>query len=363
MSSLLKLISPAAVILLLHSCSEKTETLTVTESSITESIYASGIIKSENQYSVFAKVNGIVEHVYVESGDEVIKGSPILSIYNEAQIINNENANLTAKFYNFNSNVKKLNELRSQIDIAQLKMKNDSIQFKRQAKLLAENAGTQVEYEGSELAYQASSTNYQSAITQYDEYRRQLDFNSTQAQKNARISGIMAKDYTVYSEIDGKVYNITKLKGEMISVQTELAVIGDANKFVLQMQVDERDILRIKLGQKVIISLDSYGDSTFSAQITKINPIMDIRSKTFLLEAAFDSQPGILYPNMNFEANIIIESRDNAIVIPRNYLIDGHIVIDEKGDSIEVLTGLKNYQQVEILKGLNVGDKIKQLAE
>jgi multidrug efflux pump subunit AcrA (membrane-fusion protein) len=242
-------------------------------------------------------------------------------------------------------------------------MKNDSIQFARQKKLLAENAGTQIEYEGSELSYQASSTNYQSAITQYEEYRRQLDFNSSQAQKNARISGIMAKDYTVYSEIDGKVYSITKLKGEMISVQTELAIIGDASKFVLEMQVDESDILRIKLGQKVIISLDSYGDSTFTAKITKINPIMDIRSKTFLLEAEFVKQPSVLYPNMNFEANIIIESKDKAIIIPRNYLIDEHIVLNAKGDSIEVVTGLKNYQQVEIVAGLAVGDKIKQPVE
>ena len=64
----------AGISLTLGSCSEKIPTISPTESAITESIYASGTIKSENQYSVFSKVNGIVEHVYVKAGDFVIKG-------------------------------------------------------------------------------------------------------------------------------------------------------------------------------------------------------------------------------------------------------------------------------------------------
>ena len=80
------------------SCAEKKESITPTFSSITESIYAAGIIKSDNQYAVHPKVNGIVDEVFVESGDYVIVGSPIISIYNETQRLNNENAQLTADF-------------------------------------------------------------------------------------------------------------------------------------------------------------------------------------------------------------------------------------------------------------------------
>lgn len=347
------------LLIVLGACSEKTVTISPVESDITESIYASGIIKSENQYSVFAKVNGIVDHVYVESGDYVIKGSPILSIYNDAQRLSSQNADLTADFYNFNSNVKKLNELKGQIEIAKLKMVNDSLQFERQKKLRAAGAGIELEYEGIELAYQASITNYKSTITQYDEYKRQLSFNSSQAQRNAEISGLQEKDYTVYSEIEGMVYSINKARGEMISIQSELAVIGDSKRFILEMQVDERDILNVKLDQLTIVTMDSYGDKTFEARITKINPIMDIKSKTFLLEATFVEQPDVLYPNMNFEANIIFNRKEKALLIPRNYLINDSIVLNADGDSLVVQIGLKNYQQVEILSGLTVTDKIR----
>lgn len=352
-----KLLVLCAVFLSL-SCAEKKESITPTVTGITESIYAAGIIKSDNQYSVYPKVNGIVDNVYVESGDYVIKGSPILSIYNETQRLNNENAQLTADFYNFNTNVNRLKDLKNQIEISQKKMVADSIQFKRQKKLLEGDAGTQVDFEMSELNYQTSQTNYQSAINQYNDYYRQLKFNSSQAKKNLQISGATEKDFTVYSEIDGKVYSINKLKGEMISVQTELAIIGDDKKFILEMQVDEKDILKIQMGQQVIVSLDSYGDSTFMAEITKINPIMDVRSKTFLLEAEFIEQPEVLYPNMNFEANILLSSKDEALVIPRKYLVNEEFVINVEGDTIPVVTGLMNYQQVEIISGLTATDKI-----
>jgi len=349
----------AALIFFLSACADKVPTISPTESAITESIYASGIVKSENQYAVFAKVNGIVEHVYVQSGDYVIKGSPILSIYNETQRLTNENAKLTADFYNFNSNVKQLNELKNQIEISKLKMENDSAQFERQKKLRASGAGTDVEYEASELAFQASAAKYQSAITNYEEYKRQLSFNSTQAQRNVQISGLAERDFTVYSEIEGRVYTINKEKGEMINIQSELAVIGDSKLFILKMQVDERDILQIKLGQPVIVTLDSYGDQTFEAKITKIYPFMDTKSKTFQLEAQFDTQPEILYPNMNFEANIVIKSKEKTLLIPRNCLVNNSFVINEKGDTISIVTGLKNYQQVEILSGLSLTDKIR----
>lgn len=349
----------AGISLTLGSCSEKIETISPTESAITESIYASGTIKSENQYSVFSKVNGIVEHVYVKAGDFVIKGSPILSIYNDAQRLTNENAKLNADYYNFNSNVKQLNELKNQIEIAKLKSQNDSAQFERQKKLRASNTGTDVEYEASQLKFQASEANYQTAITNYEEFKRKLDFNSSQAQRNLQISGLAAKDYTVYSEIEGIVYTINKEKGEMINIQSELAVVGDSKLFILEMQVDERDILKINLGQRVVITMESYGDQTFEAKITKIYPFMDTKSKTFKLEATFIKPPETLYPNMNFEANIVVNEKAKTLLIPRKCLIDDGFVIRENGDTIPVVTGLKNYQQVEILSGLSITDKIR----
>lgn len=347
-----------AVVLLFASCSNDQETTFPSNQSITESVYASGYIKSKNQYTVFPKVNGIVEHVYVSSGEQVIKGSPLISIYNETQEINNQTAKLTANFYDFNSNVEQLNELKNQISIAATKVKNDSVQYERQLKLKNEGVGTPIELEASELAYKNSISKYQSAQTQYKEYKRQLSYNSAQAQKNLQIAGAAKRDFTVFSEIDGKVYSIDIEKGEMVNVQTQLAIIGDENLFILEMQIDEKDILRTKVGQQVIVTLDSYSDETFEAVITKIHPIMDIKSRSFLIEAEFKEQPKLLYPNLNFQANIVIKTKNNVLLLPREYLVNDSTVINAKGDSLRIKTGLKDFRKVEILEGLTEKDEI-----
>jgi multidrug efflux pump subunit AcrA (membrane-fusion protein) len=344
--------------MLAFACSADKETTFPTNESITESVYASGYIKSKNQYAVFPKVNGIVEHVYVSSGDQVIQGSPLISIYNETQEISNQNARLTANFYDFNANVSQLNELKNQISIAETIVKNDSLQYERQLKLEREGAGTAVELEGSELAYKNSVSRYKSAQTQYTEYKRQLSYNSAQAQKNLQIAGAAKRDFTVFSEIEGKVYSIDIEKGEMVNVQTQLAIIGDENKFILEMQIDEKDILRTQVGQKVIVTLDSYHDQTFEATITKIHPIMNIKSRSFLIEAEFIEQPEILYPNLNFQANIIINSKENVVLIPREYLVNDTTVLNKLGESLRVRTGLKDFRSVEILDGLSIKDEI-----
>ena len=108
------------------SCSSKIEKTKPTIESITESIYASGIVKSKNQYEVFANVNGIIKNVFVVEGDSVRKGSPILSISNTVQLLNKENAKLAANFANINFNQEKLNEAKSFMLLSIDKLKNEA---------------------------------------------------------------------------------------------------------------------------------------------------------------------------------------------------------------------------------------------
>jgi len=342
------------------SCNSKVEKVKPVKESISESIYASGTIKSKNQYQVFSIVNGIIEEVFVSEGDTIKKGTPLLTISNEAQRLNKENAELAANYADINANQGKLNEADMQIALSKSKMQNDSVLLFRQRILFQKQIGTKVELEQRELAYENSKTNYYSAKVRYNDLKRQLDLNSAQSKKNLLISGKLERDYTITSEIDGIVYSLNKSKGELVGAQTPLAVIGDASGFVLEMQVDEYDILKIKKGLNILVTLDSYKGKVFEATVTKINPLMNERSKTFLVEATFVVQPEILYPNITFEANIVLHSKPEAILIPRNYLVNDSTVIKSNGDKITVKTGLKDYQKVEIISGLTLDDELQK---
>ena len=103
----------------------------------------------------------------------------------------------------------------------------------------------------------------------------------------------------------------------MVNPQTPLATIGDAFIFLLEMQIDEYDVAKVKLGQKVLLTMDSYKNEVFEARVSKINPMMNERSKSFTIEAEFIKQPSVLYPNLTAEANIIIQVKQNALTIPR----------------------------------------------
>jgi HlyD family secretion protein len=156
------------MLFLLIGCSPKVESTSPVE----QAISASGYVKSKNQYAVYPKVNGIVEHVYVSSGDEIIKGSHLISVYNETQKINNETARLTADFYNYNSNVEQLNELKNKINSVVLKVKSDSIQYNRQLALKESGVGLAIELENAELMYKNSKSSYATAQNQYNEFKR-----------------------------------------------------------------------------------------------------------------------------------------------------------------------------------------------
>ncbi len=344
----------------LVACKDKVEKIKPTQSSITESIYASGTIKSKNQYQAFATVNGIIDKLFVAEGDTVVIGTPILSISNEAQKLSLENAGLTADFNDASSNQGKLNDALQNISLLKSKLKNDSSLYERQNNLWQQQIGSRVELEQRQLALDNSRNAYQTAIIKYNDLKRQLNYSASQSKKNFQISSKQEKDFTIKSEIDGVVYDISKKKGEIVNPQTSIATIGDGSSFILEMQVDEYDIFKIKMGQTVLVTLDSYKGKVFEATVTKINPLMNERSKTFMVEATFIKQPDVLYPNITFEANIVLRSKDNALLIPRSYMIGDNMVMKANGDKVQVKTGLKDFQQIEILSGISLSDEIQK---
>lgn len=338
------------------SCSKSGETISPEQGDITESVYASGIIKSEGQYQVYPRSNGILQTLFVQEGDQVKSGQVLFSIYNETSRLSRENAQLLAEFNAYENNSDKLRELKMNIDLARNKMLNDSINFERQKTFYRQEIISKNAYEQSELLYENSKTAYRSAQLRYNDLKRQLAFSDRQSQRNLEISRNVESDFLVKSEQNGKVYAILKEKGEMVNVQTPVAIIGAADRFMIELQIDENDIVRIREGQKLLVILDSYKDQTFEARVTKINPYLNERSRTFTIEAAFTQKPPQLYPNLSLEANIVVNSKKGALLIPRKFLIDDHYVMRQDGKKIKVKTGLKDYQKVEILEGISKND-------
>ncbi len=351
------------LLLLVVGCGSKSETIHPKIQDISSSVYASGTVKSKSQYQAVPLVSGIIRDIYVDDGDYVKKGQLLFRIDNSAQLINEENAALSASYYDLSSNQDKLEDARNSIRLAREKLKTDSLMYVRQLNLFNQNVISKVELEQRELAYQSSQNAVSNAIIRYNDLKKQINFSAKQSKNNLALSSKSASDFEIRSDINGRVYSVLIERGMLVNPQVPVAILGSADSFVLEMQVDEYDIAKVDLNMRVLITMDSYKGQVFEAKVSKINPLMNERSKTFKVEATFINPPKRIFPNTSFEANIVIESKKKVLTIPRSYLLKGDSVLLANGTRKKVEVGLRDFELVEIRSGLKPNDEIILEAE
>lgn len=348
------------LMILLWSCSSKEEFLQPSRTTIISSVYASGEVKSKDQYQVYSKVNGMVDRVWVKKGQIVKKGDVLVQLENTSAQKNYESARLQYDNAAQEAQVNKWRELKESVEIAYKKYQTDSMVYFRQKQLWSKEIGTKLEYEQKELLFQQSKSNWIAAKARLADFNRQTAFNRSVQQKNVELTKSLQEDFFIRSAVDGKVYDLVKERGEWVTPAAPIAIIGNAGTYVIELAVDEKDIVKIKVGQTVTVRMDSYKDSVFSATVSSIDPIMNTKTRTFTIVASFVQQPAVLYPYLTVEANILIAQKEKALVIPIAYLTDQNEVKLSDGSWVKVETGLRNYQYVEIVKGITAESKLSR---
>ena len=341
------------LVMICFSCSDKQEKINPIKRDLTESVYSSVTIQPDSLYQVYSIVAGILDKNLVEEGDLVSKDKPIIQIINNTPKLNTQNAKLSFDLAkeNYKGRATILSAIEDEIISATLQFKNDSINFFRQKNIWEQNIGSKSEFDAKKLKYQLSSNNLNLLQSNYNRTKNELKTALKQAENNYKTSLISTKDFTVTSKINGKVYALNKNQGEIISTMEPIATIGSAYDFIIEMLVDEVDIVKISINQKVIISLDAYKGEVFTGKVSKIYPKKDERNQTFLVEALFAEAPKTLFPGLSGEANIIIDKREDVLTIPKEYLIEGNKIKTDDGE-ITIETGLQNMDFVELLSGI-----------
>lgn len=343
------------------SCSKnETEEIKPTIGAVTESVYASGVIKAEGQYTVYATVNGTLQKVNVIAGQSITKGQSLFELESDKAELNTENARLAYQLSLESSRYiqDKIAEMEMKVQSSRDKLTLDESIYNRNKNVRSQGGISEVDFERVELAYKSSKINHESAKKQLAQLKAQLKNDQSRNSINLRINQKSQSDFSVKSAFSGQLFDILVKEGTLITPQTPLAIIGQSDSFVLELEVDENDMVRVSTGQKVLVTMDSYKGQVFEALVDKIYPIMDERSRTFKIEAHFIKPPQKLYPNLTAEANIIIQIKQNIITIPKSYLIEGKYVLVDKDEKREVKTGLSDYQKVEIISGLTAEETI-----
>lgn len=219
------------ILLSLTSCKNDLQKLNPSLEPITESVYASGIIKSKNQYQVYASAAGIISRILVSKGDIISKGTPLIQIKNTAAKLNTENALLNAQYASAATNKEKLDELSIATGLSKTKLDNDLSLLQRQKNLWVQKVGTSNDLDARQLTFTSSTNAYQTAKLRFTQLQKQISFQQKQSRKTLEISKTAYGDFTVRIERDGKIYDILKETGEMVNTLNPIALVGDVNDF------------------------------------------------------------------------------------------------------------------------------------
>lgn len=348
---------------LLTRCAGNGDTVQPSYRPLTEAVYASGTVRPENEYKVYALAEGYLTEKLVDINSPVKPGSVLFKI--EA-IEQNARYKAADEVYrqalrNYQEDSPILTELKAAMQNAREKLVTDSTNYVRYQNLWANNAVSRMEFDRYELTYKTSQNDYRAARDRYLRTRNQLRVDLENAESNYKVNQNQESNYVVRSSIEGIVYEIYKERGEAVRKNDPLALVGDGRDVYLNLSIDELDIARVKVGQEVLVKVDSYKDRVFKARISKIYPMLNKQEQTFRVDAVFaEKLPGV-FAGLNVEANIITAQKDKVLTIPRTALVGKDsvkVLQDGKPQYVRIVKGAENFEWVEVAQGLDSNSRV-----
>ena len=363
MNKVCKIIVVAFAACIVISCGNMDETYTVTEQTFNEAVYASGELFPEEYHILRTSFSDRILNIFVKEGDMVESNDILVALGTPAEsrqptILENQ---LAIAKTNTQENSALFTELKHKISLAKEQYEHDEQNSKRYHELAKEKAVSLKAAEEADMIAKKSLTEYNNLQQQYTILKNQLNNQLLESEKRFADAQQSQQTKILRSPIPGKVYNINFKKDELTESNKDILMVGSSGQYKLELLIDERDIGKVALGQKVFFETSAFVGQQFDAVITKIDPVLQKETHSFKVEAKVQSEKNF-YPQSSVEANIVIRERATALMIPSEYLQKGDSVLcrfpENEIKKIKVITGVRNGHHIEIISGLHVGDII-----
>lgn len=161
----------------------------------------------------------------------------------------------------------------------------------------------------------------------------------------------------------GTVTELYIRDGFTVAPGASLGKITDLSDLKISLSIPEQYVTRVKVGDSVSVTMESYKGETFSGKISFLSPVLDKQSRTRKAEITLDTDKELIV-GMSARVRILVDKRDNVLTISKNCLIeeDGskyvYIVEDGIAKRRDVETGLYDSERIEIISGLKDGDMV-----
>jgi membrane fusion protein (multidrug efflux system) len=201
-----------------------------------------------------------------------------------------------------------------------------------------------------------------------------LKYELEAAKANWELARLQLSYCDIRSPIDGTVTNrldlmkvgntVTPVGGVIEAADSSLFVVQDLDTLQLRINVPERELAKLSLGQPAELTFDAVPGRAFQGQIVLISPAIDPATATFPVRIRVTETGGLLRPGMFARVAIIYERKPDALQIPRTALLDGDgppkvfVVKDGKAAERAVKLGLSNGAWIEVTSGLKDGEQV-----
>ena len=351
---------------LLGACKPKYDEVSPKTGPVTEAVFASGSIDPKDAYMVTGLSDGFIVKSYVTEGDMVRDNQVLFKLDNRQQHtqVNIARTNLQYARISASDNSPTLQQVKNQLDAARVKLQTDSVTLTRYENLYKTQSVSKQDLDNVRLNSESSRSNYLATLENYkataDRVKQDLE-NNKELLANAEEGN---EYYDLFATGAGKVYQVFKKQGDLVRRGEQVAQLGNPDSIVINLDVDEGTIAKVKLGQLALIELNSEKNKTYKAVITKIYPHFNDASQSYKVEARFTDKVNGLISGTQLQANIITAVKDNTLLVPHTYVsADNKVVVRraEKLDTIKIETGIVSDDWVEVLSGLSATDKIVKL--
>jgi HlyD family secretion protein len=362
-------IAVIAVIIIFNLQSQREKSIKVSvekvkRQDLTSVISASGEVKPKKNVNISSQIAGRVIKIGVEEGQQVKAGDFLLKL---------ESTQYEA---NADGDRARIQSLRADMIRGEAVKNRDDGFYKRQIKLFdAELISTET-LESAKANYEISKANCNAIL-----------FQIKQAQASLQSTLDILKKTEYYAPIEGIITSLrveegeTALVGTMNNPGTVLMTIADLSVMEVEVEVDETDVVGVKIGQKSEVKIDAYPDDIITGTVTKVgsSALQTVtsadESKDFKVVVTLENPPANLKPGLSASADIIIAKKENVLAVPISALAlrdktgdnqnsekeqeEGVYIVEEsRVKFMPIKKGIMGELMIEITSGLEEGQDV-----
>ena len=316
---------------------------TVKRGDISVPISTTGTIFPEYESKIGPKISGTIEIVYVDEGDKVQKGQPLVQLNQQNLLIVVRQGQAAVRV------------AEAQLKEAEVKVENLKKERERLANLLKKNVISQQKYDDIDTAYSM-------AVTRMEVIRAQI----LSTRENLAMANQKLRDTVIIAPFSGLIVKRFINQGEYVSTMppSPLFLIMNIDKVKTKISLPEIHIAHIHISNPVDVTVDTYPGIIFKGKVSTINPMVDPVSRAFTVNVEIPNKDHRLKPGMFARVKIYPTIHKSALIVPFKSVIkrEGNTVVFViEGNTVRlraITAGITNEKEIEVIDGLKEGEEV-----